>query len=439
MLNNIIDLVYYIVFNIYLCLLFIMKPLFTLFLSLVLFFSNCPAQSVKIDSNFVRDFRKALDKNFSVDSLNRMFHDYGGLLTPHSDVTRLLEKLQGKELSVFPLYEFKNEKLYTDNIDNLLRSKNSNQRVLAYLVIASSDDTTKENILLDRIKTEKDQDGIIWSGMALLYLKSIHTTALFDFLVKHEDFGDAHMLPLFLELNKDSLQQTAYSRIHSKDATAKILAAQTLAYTALNPKTEELLKQAVTDWDLQIKGYAIYSVGALQIGNLLETFKPLLDHHETRSIALDALANSPTQADEDYVRGLITKQDTVSRELLDCLYESKRTENLTYWLSLLYTKPTPKKYIFFVNEQPLISTDGLLPQLQTALQKVKDPDILGELVRALQHRTDDTSVDILISLLHNDDTGVRYWAASTAKNNTSPRLQEQKIKDLIQRGLKDTN
>ena len=190
------------------------------------------------------------------------------LLTPHSDVTRFSEMLQGHEVSVFPLYNFKNEKLYRDNISKLLNSKNPNQRILAYLSIASSNDTSKEDILLERIKTEKNKGNLVWAGMALLYLKCNHTTELFDFLVKNENFGDAHMLPMYVQLDKDSLQQTAYNRIDNNDIKSKILAAQLLAVTPLNSKTDALLKLAAESWDMNIKGYAIYSVKELQMGNL---------------------------------------------------------------------------------------------------------------------------------------------------------------------------
>ena len=409
-------------------------------LASIIFFSfSIYGQQNKVDKNFIKDFTKALDKNFTEEKLNKMFQDYSALLTPSSDIAQLTEKLKGHELAVYPLYDFKNEKLYTDNIDNLLNSKNDNQRILAYLVIGSSGDTSKEEVLLGKIKTEIKKGNLIWAGMSLLYLNTTHTTALFDFLVKNEDFGDAHMLPMFIKLNKDSLQQTAYSRINTSDATAKILAAQILSETQLNSKTEMLLKQAVKDWHINIKGYAIYSVSHLQIGNLLETFKPLLDSSQTRSIALGALANSPTPEDRNYLLQLVEKQDTVSEELLDCFYQSKNIDNLKYWLKLIYTKPTPKKYIFFVFKQPLIQSDNILPELQTALQQIKDSEILGELVRALEYRTDEKSVDIMISLLKHENKTVRYWTAKTLDGNKSPKLKDENVKQLLTKGLQDGN
>ena len=396
-------------------------------------------QKEKSLENFKVDFVKALDKDFSEDKLNKMFEDYSSLLTPHSDVTQLTERLQGHMILLFPLYEFKNEKLYLDNIKNLLISQNANQRILAYLVIASSFDTTKESILLNKIVTEKGKGNLLWAGMALLYLKSNHTTELFDFLIKNEDFGDAHMLPMYIRLDKDSLQQTAYNRINSKDVKSKILAAQILAVTPLNLKTEEVLKKAVQNWDMDIKGYAIYSVKELQIGNLLETFKPLLNDTKTRSISLQALANSPTREDKDFLYEIVNKQDTVSSDLLNCFYDSKNIDNLRYWLRLLYTRKLPTKYIFFVFEQPLIGTDTILNDLQTALQKITDKHVLGELVRALNNRDDDKSVEIIKSLLKHKSSTVRYWTAKTVEENKSDKFKQTEIAKLIKLGLEDGN
>ena len=378
------------------------------------------AQSIE---DFKKNFKKALDKNFSEEELNKMFSTHSTFLTPHSDVTQLSANLKGQQIDHYPLADFKSEKLYKANIDKLINSKNSNQRILAYLVIAASGDTSFENSLLNRLKEEKDKGCLVWSGMALLYLNTEHTTPLFDFLVENETFGDAHMLPLYIKLNKDSLQQTAYLRINSDKPMAKILAAQILSYTKLNIKTEVLLKKAVKEWGINIKGYAIYSVAQLQIGDLLETFKPLLDSLQTRRISLEALANSPTEQDRHYLYDLVNKQDTVSEELLDCFYKSKNVSNLKYWLSLLYTKPIPEKYYFSVTDkQTLVRKDTVLNDVQIALEKVKNPEVLGELVRALKGRTDDKSTDILLALLTHENSTVRYWTARSLKGNYSLKL-----------------
>lgn len=396
-------------------------------------------QESQIEESFKADFTKALGENFSKEQLDKMFIDYMQLLTPYSDVFHPDESSKQQQTPTFPLSAFKNQNLYTDNINNLLNSKNPNQRNLAYLVIASTGDTSKENILLDRIKTEKAEENLIWAGTSLLYMKCNHTTELFDFLVKNETFGDPHMLPGYILLDKDSLQQTAYNRINSEDEKAKILAAQILAVTPLNSKTENLIKQAVQTWDMDIKGYAIYSAKELQIGNLLQLLKPLLDDKRTRSISLEALANSPTKEDRNYLLELANKQDTISSEMLDCFYKSKDIENLKFWLGLLYTKQLPNKYVFFTFQQPLISSDYILADLQTALEKITHEHVLTALVRALKDRTDDKSIDIMISLLKHKSSTVRYWTARTLETNPSDRIKAADIKQLIEQDLKHDN
>ena len=215
---------------------------------------------------------------------------------------------------------------------------------MSYLIIAGAGDKKFEKKLLERIKTEKSMGNIIWAGMALMYLKTNHTTELFDFLVEYEDFGDCHMIPLYFQLDKSSLQKTAYDRINSENVKAKVLAAQTLSITGKNKKTEKLLLDAVANWDYDIKGYAIYSIKELRIGNLKNTFIPLLDNKLTRSIAIQALANSPTKEDVDYLKQLVENENPISWDLLDGFYLSKNMENVKFWLHLVSTKNIPENY-----------------------------------------------------------------------------------------------
>jgi hypothetical protein len=409
-------------------------------LVLLLFFTGPGyGQREKSLADFKADFTKALDSSFSEKQLNKIMLDYTELLEPNAYAAKPAKNFQENITWYYPLQEFKKEQLYAGNINTLLASQNMFQRMLAYQVIGASFDTSQEHILLNRIVTEKEEGNLTWAGMALLYLQCSHTTALFDFLVKNEDFGDAHMLPFYMRLNKDSLLQTAYKRINNPDTKSKILAAQMLSIAPLNATTTELLMSAVKNWDMDIKGYAIYSVKELRMGNLLETFKPLLNDKRTRSISLQALANSPSKADKDFLYGLINQQDTVSTELLDCLYTSKNIDNLTWWLSLLYTRKLPVKYNFFVFEQPLVRTDSILSHLQMALQKITNKNILGELVRALENRGDNKTVEIIKTLLKHKNSTVRYWTAKTAENNQSAKFREAEMSKLIKAGLKDGN
>ena len=252
------------------------------------------------------------------------------LLNPHDEGIQLIASLKGDHISAYPLEQFKSDKLYTDTIASLLNSEKPHNRIIAYSIVASAGDRSFENLLVQKIKTETDKYCIARAGIALLYLKSDNTTALFDFLVENEDFGDAHMLPMYIALNKDSIRQTAYTRIGSDDPKARILAVQTLAYTDLNAKTEALIINAIRDWPHDEKGYAIFSARELGIGNLLPILKPLLDSTNTRRISLGALANSPSNEDQQYLRLLMKESESPSEELLNTFVKSKRVENVKF-------------------------------------------------------------------------------------------------------------
>ncbi len=194
----------------------------------------------------------------------------------------------------------------------------------------------------------------------------------------------------------------------------------------------------VTDFNRQrMKELAVRMKGKrqLRIGDLLELLQPLANISTVRGITLAALANSPTEKDRKFVTDLADKEDSISLELLNSLFESKNPKNLSYWLKYLYTKKIPANYFIFSNEQPLLKSDELLPDLHIAFLKIKDPKILAQLVEALRGRTDAQSVDIVITLLSHTDSTVRYFAALTTRDNPAARFKEPDIQKLIQRDL----
>lgn len=398
-----------------------MKLKITLLILITAFFTNVYCQDI---SKFKDEFTSALDKSFNENHLNDIFSKYSTLLTPQCGTTQLMSGLKGENLTQFPLGDFKFENLYIENIDKLLNSENSYQRLFSYLIIGASNDMSKEQTLLKRLNEETEKGNLVWCGMSLLNLKTKHTTEMFDFLIKNEDFGDAHMLPLYIQLDKDSLRETAYKRYNSDDLRAKILAIQILSQTGKNPKTEQVVLDAVKNWDFNIKGYAIYTVKELQIGNLLETFKPLLENNQTRKIALEALANSPTKEDKDYLLYLANQKESISDDLLDCFYKSKNIENIKIWLQLLVSKKISKKYYFSVPNNKIIYSDELVQNIQNTIKQTKNEKVLEELVRALQGRNDDESTNILINLLKHENSTIRYWSAKALQGNKTETLKQ---------------
>lgn len=399
---------------------------FILSMMLITFFSiSLFGQTIE---DFEKDFINATKTDFSETDLNNMYQKYSILLEPYYGMMELMEN--DEQIVEYPLSKFKETASYKNNINILFNSKNDNQRLLSYLVIAGAGDKNFEKKLLERLKTEKTEANVIWAGITLMLLKSKQTTALFDFLVEYEDFGDAHMLPLYIQLDKESLQKTAYDRINSKNVKAKLLAAQILSVTGNNKKTEKLLRDAVKNWDYSIKGYAIYSIKELRIGNLKDDFIPLLDNPQTRSIAIQALANSPTKEDVDFVNQLLENEGPVSEELLDGYFESKNIENVKLWLNLVSTREIPKNYYFSVSEQPLLFSDELLKDVQKALRTTKHVEIQKYLIRVLEGRNDQESMDIIFAYLDSKDSSVRYWTVDILKGQQPVEVLNKLIEML---------
>ena len=310
--------------------------------------------------DFKNDFVKAIDTTFSESDMHEMLSSYLSLLTPHSDITQLTSSFKKEQIVQYPLSEFKETDDYKDNIEFLLNSENPNHRILSYLVIAGAGDKSYEMQFLKNLKTEKSEGNLFWSGMALLHLQTDHTTPLFDYIVENENFGDSHLIPLYFQLNNDSLQNTAYNRINSSNMKAKVLSVQLLSKTGKNSKTEKLLLNAVKNWEYNLKGYAIYSVKELEMGNLKEAFAPLLDSTQTRSIAIEALANSPTKADVDYLKQLAKSKGIISDDILNGFLRSKNPESVKYWLELVSTREISEKYYFLTLRKPHLFSDELI-------------------------------------------------------------------------------
>jgi len=379
---------------------------------------------------FIADYQAAVKRDLTEDDLTKLRRDHSTLLTPHSDVSAFHDALRGRDVKPFPLFNFKTNAIYKSTISGLLDSENPNKRVLAYMVVAAANDNAFNAKLREKIKSDKPKGCRIWAGMALLHMKDSHTTELFDFLVENEEFGDAHMLPLFLNLDKESLKKTAYQRSQSEKNEARILVAFILSHTGLSPRTDKILRQGVKTWPEEIKGYAIEALRQLRAPDLLELLKPHIDAKLTRRVVLHALASSPSATDQQFIFSQIPEKDPIPEDTLDCLLESKNPVLVHKWLELIQRKNAPHDYYFHPYDQPLLSTKEFRPKVIEALRTIKNPEYLSNLVRALEKDQDPATTAALIELLKHDNSTVRYWAGSALKGNRSPVLARA-LPDLI--------
>lgn len=395
------------------------KVLYIIILFIV--YSSLNSQSIE---RFKSEFSKIDTNTFDDERLDYFFSEYSSLIVPFSGVTTLESNHESETVSKYPLSVLSEDPQFKNENENFLNSENVNLRTLSYLIIAGTGDKTKEKILLERLNTEAEMSSI-WLCMALMHLESNSTTLIFDYLVKNEDFADAHMLQFFVNLNKDSLRNTAYLRINDDNLKAKVLASQILSRTGSNEKTEKLLKEAVEKWDFNIKGYAINSIKELQIGNLKDLLIPLLDSLQTRGISLQALANSPTDSDRDIFVDLINTKDTISDDFLHSLVESENKESNKLFLKLIQKEKIPVDYHFSIVRKEVFYSDEFLPLVQEAVENISNPESLGDMIRALGSREDEKSLGLVFKAMRHDNSTVRYWATASLRGNKSGLITEQ--------------
>lgn len=391
----------------------------------ILFILTVVCTSAQIPEGFKKEFKKALEINYSQQNLTKIYSDYYGYLSVPYEDDAFLQDANGNDLKHFALSDFKKDKLYSDNMLNLLNAENPNRRALAYMTIGAAGDLSYEDILLKRMNTEKSELCKTWVVQTLLNIRTTHTTPLFDLIASDENFRNSSVTLPFVRMNKDSLRETAYSRIHGSDPWVQRLSAQVLWNTGLNPKTENLLKTAVREWAPEVKITAIYGLQALKAGHLLETLKPCLNDSITRNIAFETLLKSPTETDRNYSYEWLNQQKVVSNEIRNYLFHTANRKDLAFWLKFLPGAPLSSRYSFTVSTQALLHADTLLPELQQTLKMLSNTGHLAELLKALEGRTDEPSTQLLLSFLLHSDAKVRTSAARALNGNHAPKLVEQ--------------
>ncbi len=382
----------------------------------------CDSVFSNVNNNFINDFKSALSKDFDEDQFDQMFRNYSLLLVPHDDANTLMNNLKGEEVRVHPLSEFAKTDLYKSNIEKLIKSENPYQRLLSYLIVASANDLSFNNILLERIKTEKLQGCKLWAGMALLYLKDTHTDDLFDFVVENDNFGDAHLVPLYLRLDFSLIKGTAYRKISSDNNAARILAATVLGYSEADEKAADVLKDAVRKWPIEIKGYAVNALKTMRAGNLLSVLKPFLNNNYTHEICLEALSDSPTDEDQEFVLQLIPNEGLVSDNMLNILIQSKNKKFATKWLELISKNRVSENHYSRMNDESILFSEEMRPELLKTIPDINNAEVLSSIARLFYGKKYYNTEAVLVQLLRHPNDSVRYWAASSLKDCSSKEL-----------------
>lgn len=198
------------------------------------------------------------------------------------------------------LPDFRNEQLYVKGIRQLLFSANIYQRAIAYKLIGATKDTVFSQAVIKSIGNEGDNYAGVWNAYAVSQIARTSTTELFEYIVKYEHFGDAHLLPLYLQMDTLSILKTSYSNITDTNKKAQVLALQAIALLDSSERPLTFIATALNTWDEDLKGYAVAALGMHQKKDLLQYLKPLSTNPKLKPIIIQVLRNSSSKRDREF-------------------------------------------------------------------------------------------------------------------------------------------
>jgi len=190
--------------------------------------NNSFAQTV---INFEKDFQILSQTHFDSLKVDKFIKTYSTLLTPFNQGTQFAMGIKGEKWTRFPLESIKNKENYSGQINTLIASSTSNNRLLAYLMIASLGDTARKEELVQKLQIETSPMCSLWLGMGLMFLGYNQTSKLFPWMVKNNAQAGGFLFPVFTSLPADSLRKTAYQFASSADWNERIYAIQLLIKT----------------------------------------------------------------------------------------------------------------------------------------------------------------------------------------------------------------
>ncbi len=248
----------------------------------MLFFTCfCVASNKEV---LVTSFKKTLNKFYTENDLFGFFS--------------VLDTLPNQEICIF-----KYDSLYTNNIDKLTTG-NIYQRTIAYKLFYKLHDTSRTNIALLKLETEKEDLASFWLAIAIMNNLPLETNTAFNYLIKNEDFGDPHLIPFLIKMDKQHLIITANNNISNPNNKAKVIALQALADVDSSSVVDTIIRTCIKTWDISIKGYAIDALSYRKSGHLKSLLVPYLKYPQLRNVVKSVLESSGTLEDRKFAKQL---------------------------------------------------------------------------------------------------------------------------------------
>lgn len=204
------------------------------------------------------------------------------------------------------LSTLKNCECYSNNIENLFNSTDPEKRVIAYRLIGSAQDSTFNDRLIERIKSDENSLLKTWSSTALMTNKSSEASdELFKLFSSYpKELPVDILINIYIQYDTITVKKTCWRFINSDNRNEQIMSIQCIASMGQYIELQKLLIKFLEEWDLESKGWVISSMSLQKMGNLKLLLEKYAKTENLKGVVIRALENSPTKADNEFAKQL---------------------------------------------------------------------------------------------------------------------------------------
>lgn len=163
------------------------------------------------------------------------------------------------------------------------------------------------------------------------------------------------------------------------------------------------------------KGYAIYTMKALKMGDLKSTLAPLLKEPGLGYMAYSALLNSPSSEDQAFANLLGEGIGEMPNYVLDTYAHSSKPELWRKFLLGLRDRPVAADYNFTPSMDLLMKSKTVLPELKDTIRRTQNRQVVPGLIRLLPVEKDADTAELLAQLAKDKDPAIRAAAIKLSR------------------------
>ena len=195
---------------------------------------------------------------------------------------------------------------YTQNIESLFNSEDSEKRVTAYLLIGMAQDSTFNTKLIEKIKSDESSLLKTWGSIALMANESSAASDnLFKLFSSYPEGLPVHtLINMYIKYDTFSVKKTCWKYIDSENRNEQVTAIQCLSSLGQDKALQKRLVEFLGTWDVESKGWVISAMSIQKMSNLKIILKRYSDNEDLKEVVIRALKNSPTKMDNEFAEEL---------------------------------------------------------------------------------------------------------------------------------------